>query len=112
MSRTSHRVSAAAGLAAAALAATAGLTACTNGNAQPPAPLSNYQPADESSADTSKWTGYTFTIGDNGGDGSQELAAATGVFANAPYRVKFARFTYGPPLIQAAWLELKRRSSL
>lgn len=49
-----------------------------------------------------EWKGYTFTIGDNGGDGSQALAQMTGVFANAPYQVKFARFTYGPPLVQAA----------
>lgn len=49
-----------------------------------------------------EWSNYTFTIGDNGGDGSQGLAAATGVFDNAPYKVKFARFTFGPPLIQAA----------
>jgi len=49
-----------------------------------------------------EWKGYTFTIGDNGGDGSQALAQMTGVFANAPYKVKFARFTYGPPLVQAA----------
>ena len=48
------------------------------------------------------WSGFTFTIGDNGGDGSQELAQMTGVFDNAPYKVKFARFTYGPPLVQAA----------
>ena len=48
------------------------------------------------------WSGFTFTIGDNGGDGAQELAAMTGVFDNAPYKVKFARFTYGPPLVQAA----------
>lgn len=49
-----------------------------------------------------EWSQYTFTIGDNGGDGSQALAAITGVFDNAPYKVKFARFTYGPPLVQAA----------
>jgi len=48
------------------------------------------------------WSQYTFTIGDNGGDGSQALAQMTGVFDNAPYKVKFARFTYGPPLVQAA----------
>ena len=48
------------------------------------------------------WSQYTFTIGDNGGDGSQALSQITGVFDNAPYKVKFARFTYGPPLVQAA----------
>jgi sulfonate transport system substrate-binding protein len=49
-----------------------------------------------------EWSQYTFTIGDNGGDGSEELAKITGVFDAAPYKVKFARFDYGPPLVQAA----------
>ncbi|MHA6764900.1 aliphatic sulfonate ABC transporter substrate-binding protein [Streptacidiphilus sp. PAMC 29251] len=49
-----------------------------------------------------EWSQYTFTIGDNGGDGSEALAKITGAFATAPYKVKFARFTYGPPLVQAA----------
>jgi sulfonate transport system substrate-binding protein len=48
-----------------------------------------------------EWSKYTFVIGDNGGDGSQALAAITGAFASAPYKVTFARFTYGPTLIQA-----------
>ncbi|BBZ28147.1 ABC transporter substrate-binding protein [Mycolicibacterium madagascariense] len=49
-----------------------------------------------------EWSQYTFTIGDNGGDGSEELAKVTGAFDGAPYKVKFARFDYGPPLVQAA----------
>jgi sulfonate transport system substrate-binding protein len=49
-----------------------------------------------------QWSKYTFVIGDNGGDGSEALAKVTGAFASAPYKVTFARFTYGPPLIQAA----------
>ena len=49
-----------------------------------------------------EWSQYTFTIGDNGGDGSEELAKVTGAFDDAPYKVKFARFDYGPPLVQAA----------
>ena len=49
-----------------------------------------------------EWSQYTFTLGDNGGDGSEELAKLTGAFDDAPYKVKFARFDYGPPLVQAA----------
>ena len=49
-----------------------------------------------------EWSQYTFTIGDNGGDGSEELSKVTGAFDDAPYKVKFARFDYGPPLVQAA----------
>ena len=65
------------------------------------APLANYVPAG-APANTSAWSQYTFTLGDNGGDGTQELAKLSGVFDKTPYKVKFARFTYGPPLIQAA----------
>ena len=49
-----------------------------------------------------EWSQYTFTIGDNGGDGSEELSKVTGAFDDAPYKIKFARFDYGPPLVQAA----------
>jgi sulfonate transport system substrate-binding protein len=49
-----------------------------------------------------EWSQYTFTIGDNGGDGTEELARVTGAFDGAPYKVTFARFDYGPPLVQAA----------
>jgi len=85
------------------LAAATALTACSSaGGSSDNAPLSGYVTPGSSGVDTSKWSGYTFTIGDNGGDGSQELAAITGVFKSAPYKVKFARFTFGPPLVQAA----------
>ncbi|MFF4503058.1 aliphatic sulfonate ABC transporter substrate-binding protein [Streptomyces sp. NPDC001401] len=82
------------------LLALAGTLAACGTESEAAAPLSQ---ASGSSADSHpEWKKYTFTIGDNGGDGSQELAKITGVFDNAPYKVKFARFTYGPPLVQAA----------
>ncbi|MFG3013736.1 ABC transporter substrate-binding protein [Streptomyces cinerochromogenes] len=81
-----------------ALAST--LLACGAGEPDTAAPLSNV--AGSSDAKHPEWAKYTFTIGDNGGDGSQELARITGVFDNAPYKVRFARFTFGPPLVQAA----------
>ncbi|GGO93412.1 aliphatic sulfonate ABC transporter substrate-binding protein [Wenjunlia tyrosinilytica] len=80
------------------LAVASTLVAC--GSTSQAAPLSN--PSGSSAAKHPEWSKYTFTIGDNGGDGSQALAKITGVFDNAPYKVKFARFTYGPPLVQAA----------
>lgn len=76
------------------------LAGCSSTSSSSSGPLS--EAAGSSENNHKDWSGFTFTIGDNGGDGSQELAAITGVFANAPYKVKFARFTYGPPLIQAA----------
>ncbi|MFE2214439.1 ABC transporter substrate-binding protein [Streptomyces canus] len=95
MSRRSSRILAAAGL----LALGSTLVACGS-DSETAAPLSNAAAASDTKHP--EWSKYTFTIGDNGGDGSQELAKITGVFDNAPYKVKFARFTYGPPLVQAA----------
>jgi sulfonate transport system substrate-binding protein len=63
-------------------------------------PLSNFDAS--VSARHPQWSKYTFVIGDNGGDGSEVLSQITGIFDKAPYKVKFARFTYGPPLVQAA----------
>src|SRR4051794_27019123 len=89
-------------LLAAATTLTA-LTGCSSASGDSSkAPLSGYVTPGSSGTDTSKWSGYTFTIGDNGGVGSRELARITGVFKSAPYKVKFARFTFGPPLVQAA----------
>lgn len=93
MYRRSTRLVGAVGL----LALTGALAGC--GASSQAAPLA------KSSGGTSahpEWSKYTFTIGDNGGDGSEALAKITGAFADAPYKVKFARFTYGPPLVQAA----------
>ena len=87
--------------AVALLVAAGALAACSSSSAATTsaAPLSQF---DASAAKNTQWSKYTFVIGDNGGDGSQALAQITGVFADAPYKVTFARFTYGPPLIQAA----------
>ncbi len=84
------------------VAAAGTLAACSTSNAATTSaskPLSNFQP---SAASHHAWSKYSFVIGDNGGDGSQALSQLTGVFNKAPYKVTFARFTYGPPLVQAA----------
>jgi sulfonate transport system substrate-binding protein len=83
--------------AAALLTVATVAAACSSASKAPEAPLST-----AGASDHPEWSQYTFTIGDNGGDGSEELAKATGVFDNAPYKVKFARFDFGPPLVQAA----------
>jgi sulfonate transport system substrate-binding protein len=88
--------------ALAMLAAAGTLAACSSGTAATTSgskPLSGFLP---NAASQHAWSGYTFVIGDNGGDGSQALSQITGVFDKAPYKVTFARFTYGPPLVQAA----------
>jgi sulfonate transport system substrate-binding protein len=84
------------------LAAAGTLAACSTSSAATTSankPLGDFQP---SAASHHAWAKYTFVIGDNGGDGSQALSQLTGVFDKAPYKVTFARFTYGPPLVQAA----------
>jgi sulfonate transport system substrate-binding protein len=88
--------------AVALLAAASTLAACSSSSAATSSakPLSQFDAS--IAAKNPQWSKYTFVIGDNGGDGSQALAQITGIFANAPYKVTFARFTYGPPLIQAA----------
>ncbi len=88
--------------AAALLVAAGTLAACSSSTAGTSSarPLSQFDAS--IAAKNPQWSKYTFVIGDNGGDGSQALAQITGVFANAPYKVTFARFTYGPPLVQSA----------
>lgn len=93
MSPTSGRVL---GATVLLVAGSALLSACASSNA---APLSA---ADGSGGKHPDWAGFTFTIGDNGGDGTQALAQKLGTFDSAAYKVKFARFEYGPPLVQAA----------
>jgi sulfonate transport system substrate-binding protein len=78
----------------------AGLLAGCSSAKAPDAPLAGT--ADSTATGHPEWSQYTFTIGDNGGDGNEELAKLTGAFDDAPYKVKFARFDYGPPLVQAA----------
>lgn len=88
MIRTIPRIVAAVG----ALALAATLAAC--GGA-----------ADSANTDANKvnpeWKDYTFTIGEQS-DGIVELAEKSGAFDSASYKIKFAKFDYGPPLVQAA----------
>lgn len=79
--------SAAAGSSAASGSAASG---STSADIVGPAPTTN--PA---------WSQFHFVIADNGGDGNQALASILGTFKNASYSVSFARFSYGPPLIEA-----------
>jgi sulfonate transport system substrate-binding protein len=80
------------------LTATSILAACSSSKG-PDAPLSGS--GGSTAASHPDWSQFTFTIGDNGGDGSEELSKVTVAFDDAPYKIKFARFDYGPPLVQA-----------
>jgi sulfonate transport system substrate-binding protein len=48
----------------------------------------------------SPWSGLTFTIGQQA-SGIVTLAQESGAFDNTPYTVKWALFSYGPPLVAA-----------
>ncbi|MCW2830619.1 MAG: transporter, substrate-binding protein aliphatic sulfonates family [Aeromicrobium sp.] len=85
MTRSIHRLTAA--LGALALAST--LAAC-GGAAE-----SNEKKVNP------EWKDYTFTIGEQS-DGIVKLAEESGAFDSAAYSIKFAKFDYGPPLVQAA----------
>ena len=95
MSKKSFRLT----FAAVLLTVTSILAACSSSKG-PDAPLTGA--GGSTAASHPQWSQYTFTIGDNGGDGNEELAKITGAFDDAAYKVKFARFDYGPPLVQAA----------
>lgn len=82
--------------AAVLLVAAGVLGACSSSHDK--APLTGGTSATDQHHD---WSQFTFTLGDNGGDGSEELAKVTGAFDDAPYKIKFARFDFGPPLVQA-----------
>lgn len=98
-----------------ALAATAGvLAACSSaGSSTSAAAGSSAASGSAASGSTSAdivgsapttnpaWSQFHFVIADNGGDGNQALASILGTFKNASYSVSFARFSYGPPLIEA-----------
>jgi sulfonate transport system substrate-binding protein len=47
------------------------------------------------------WSKFHFVIADNGGDGNQALGSLLGTFKSASYSVSYARFSFGPPLVQA-----------
>jgi sulfonate transport system substrate-binding protein len=88
MSRTFMRIAAAAGTAALAVA----LGACAN---------SETNVGGAADGDHPEWKNLTFTIGEQS-DGIKTLASTSGAFKDASYKIKFAKFDYGPPLIAAA----------
>lgn len=88
MSKKFLRIAAAAGTAALAVA----LSACANSEASV---------GGAAGGDHPEWKKLTFTIGEQS-DGIKTLAVTSGAFKDASYKIKFAKFEYGPPLIAAA----------
>jgi sulfonate transport system substrate-binding protein len=88
MSRTLTRIVTA--VTTAALAVTLG--ACAN---------SEQNVGGASGGDHPEWKNLTFTVGEQS-DGIKTLAKTSGAFDDASYKLKFAKFDYGPPLVAAA----------
>jgi sulfonate transport system substrate-binding protein len=82
-------------IAGVTLLAAAGLGACGGGD---PAPTGAGVPAPVSQADLAK---VTLKVGDQKG-GSKSLLAAANLLADVPYKIEWATFTSGPPLLEAA----------
>jgi sulfonate transport system substrate-binding protein len=78
--------------AAGAVALTAGLAACGSASAEVGGASDGANP---------EWKNLTFTIGEQS-DGIKTLAATSGAFKDASYKIEFAKFEYGPPLVAAA----------
>lgn len=79
--------------ATAALALVASLTACGSGGDSAALTAAKKKHPD--------WAKLSFTIGEQS-DGIVGLAEKSGAFDDAPYKIKFAKFDFGPPLVQAA----------
>lgn len=99
---------------AALLATTGALAACGSSSGGAASAATGSDPAGTAATDAAAastvpsapttnpaWSKYHFVIADNGGDGTEALASLLGTFKNASYTVSFARFSYGPPLVQA-----------
>ena len=76
-----------------ALALLLAATACSSAGAATP-------PSSGTAGTNAAWSGLTFTIGQQA-SGIVTLVKDSHVFDNAPYQVKWALFSYGPPLVAA-----------
>ncbi|MFL6154816.1 MAG: aliphatic sulfonate ABC transporter substrate-binding protein [Marmoricola sp.] len=88
MSRTINRLLAAAGT----VALTVALAGCGSSEERIGGAADGAHP---------EWKKLTFTVGEQS-DGIKTLAQTSGAFKDASYKIKFAKFDYGPPLVAAA----------
>lgn len=90
MSRSLHRLLA--GLGALVLAA--GLAGCSSAEGDDGV-------GGKGGGKNPEWADLTFVVGEQS-DGIKTLADTSGAFKDASYKVKFAKFDFGPPLVAAA----------
>jgi sulfonate transport system substrate-binding protein len=58
-------------------------------------------PAKVSVVNASAHTGPTLRVGDQAGTGAQALLTSSGLIKKLPFKIQFADFTSGPPMLQA-----------
>ncbi|MBO9522425.1 MAG: aliphatic sulfonate ABC transporter substrate-binding protein [Nocardioidaceae bacterium] len=78
--------------ALAALALSAGLAGCGS---------NDDKVGGATAGDHPEWKKLTFTVGEQS-DGIKTLISTSGAFDDVSYKIKFAKFDYGPPLVAAA----------
>jgi sulfonate transport system substrate-binding protein len=106
ISRNRKRVA----LASASLAAAAVLTACgsnsvsgagAGASASSSSTTSSSSGPAKVSVVNASFKGATLRVGDQAGTGAQALLTASGLIHRLPFKVQFADFTSGPPMLQA-----------
>jgi sulfonate transport system substrate-binding protein len=86
-----------AGAVLAALALLGGVTACSSSGS----PSAGSSPAASASGDPVNVSNVTLNVGDQAGSGEQALLTAAGLINKLPFKVHWADFTSGPPILQA-----------
>lgn len=87
-------------LTACLLLAGIAVTACSAAGASPNGTGASARPTTGSAAPASL-AGVTLHIGDQAGAGAQALLTASGLIGKLPFKVQWADFTAGPPMLQA-----------
>ena len=84
--------------------ATVALAACGSSgstSAGTSASAGSSQPTATAAQPASSTAGVTLVVGDQAGTGAQTLLQASGLIKQLPFKVKWADFTSGPPMLQA-----------
>ena len=91
-------------LAAAALTSSLALAACgsSSSSGSTPSPgVGSSQPTASAVAPATSTSGVTLRVGDQAGTGAEAQLQAAGLLSKLPFRIQWADFTSGPPILQA-----------
>jgi sulfonate transport system substrate-binding protein len=87
--------------AAAAILSSLALAACGSGSSTPTAASFHSKPSASAAAPAASAAGVTLRVGDQAGTGAEAQLQAAGLLSKLPFKVQWADFTSGPPLLQA-----------